>query len=252
MIMQMRIDIVSLFPEMFDGPFGHSIIKRAREAGILDTVVTNPRDYARDKHRIVDDTPFGGGAGMVMKPDPLFFAVEDIIEKSGREKRKILLMCPGGTTFTQDKAKELAQYEQLILLCGHYEGIDERVREHLVDEALSIGDFVLTGGELPAMIVVDAVARMLPGVLGASDSAEQDSFYDGLLEHPHYTRPRDFRGWQVPDILVSGDHAKIARWRRKQSLKNTLLRRPDLLESATLDPLDQQLLAEIREEQFGG
>jgi tRNA (guanine37-N1)-methyltransferase len=250
--MIMRIDIVSLFPEMFDGPFGHSIIKRAREAGILDTVVTNPREYARDKHRIVDDTPFGGGAGMVMKPDPLFFAVEDIVEKSGKEKCRILLMCPGGTTFTQEKAKELATYEQLILLCGHYEGIDERVRDHLVDEALSIGDFVLTGGELPAMIVVDAVARMLPGVLGASDSAEQDSFYNGLLEYPQYTRPREFRGWQVPDILVSGDHAKIARWRRKQSLKNTLLRRPDLLESVKLDPGDQKLLAEIREEQFGG
>ncbi|MDF2928371.1 MAG: tRNA ((1)-)-methyltransferase [Anaerospora sp.] len=250
--MIMRIDIVSLFPEMFDGPFGHSIIKRAREAGILDTVITNPRDYARDKHRIVDDTPFGGGAGMVMKPDPIFFAVEDILEKSSKEKCRILLMCPGGTTFTQEKAKELATYEQLILLCGHYEGIDERVRDHLVDEALSIGDFVLTGGELPAMIVVDAVARMLPGVLGASDSAEQDSFYNGLLEYPQYTRPREFRGWQVPDILVSGDHAKIARWRRKQSLKNTLLRRPDLLESAKLDPGDQKLLAEIREEQFGG
>ncbi len=250
--MIMRIDIVSLFPEMFDGPFGHSIIKRAREAGILDTVITNPRDYARDKHRIVDDTPFGGGAGMVMKPDPIFFAVEDILEKSSKEKCRILLMCPGGTTFTQEKAKELATYEQLILLCSHYEGIDERVRDHLVDEALSIGDFVLTGGELPAMIVVDAVARMLPGVLGASDSAEQDSFYNGLLEYPQYTRPREFRGWQVPDILVSGDHAKIARWRRKQSLKNTLLRRPDLLESAKLDPGDQKLLAEIREEQFGG
>lgn len=250
--MIMRIDIVSLFPEMFDGPFGHSIIKRAREAGILDTVITNPRDYARDKHRIVDDTPFGGGAGMVMKPDPLFFAVEDILEKSSKEKRRILLMCPGGTTFTQAKAKELAGYEQLILLCGHYEGIDERVREHLVDESLSIGDFVLTGGELPAMIVADAVARMLPGVLGASDSAEHDSFYNGLLEYPQYTRPREFRGWQVPDILVSGDHAKIARWRRKQSLKNTLLRRPDLLESIQLDPVDSKLLAEIREEQFGG
>lgn len=250
--MIMRIDIVSLFPEMFEGPFGHSIIKRAREAGILDTVITNPRDYARDKHRIVDDTPFGGGAGMVMKPDPIFFAVEDILEKSSKEKCRILLMCPGGTTFTQEKAKELAAYEQLVLLCGHYEGIDERVRDHLVDEALSIGDFVLTGGELPAMIVVDAVARMLPGVLGASDSAEQDSFYNGLLEYPQYTRPREFRGWQVPDILVSGDHAKIARWRRKQSLKNTLLRRPDLLESAKLDPNDHKLLAEIREEQFGG
>lgn len=250
--MIMRIDIVSLFPEMFDGPFGHSIIKRAREAGILDTVITNPRDYAKDKHRIVDDTPFGGGAGMVMKPDPLFFAVEDILEKSSKEKRRILLMCPGGTTFTQAKAKELAGYEQLILLCGHYEGIDERVREHLVDESLSIGDFVLTGGELPAMIVVDAVARMLPGVLGASDSAEHDSFYNGLLEYPQYTRPREFRGWQVPDILVSGDHAKIARWRRKQSLKNTLLRRPDLLEAIQLDPADSKLLAEIREEQFGG
>lgn len=189
---------------------------------------------------------------MVMKPDPLFFAVEDILEKSSKEKRRILLMCPGGTTFTQAKAKELAGYEQLILLCGHYEGIDERVREHLVDESLSIGDFVLTGGELPAMIVVDAVARMLPGVLGASDSAEHDSFYNGLLEYPQYTRPREFRGWQVPDILVSGDHAKIARWRRKQSLKNTLLRRPDLLEAIQLDPADSKLLAEIREEQFGG
>lgn len=249
--MNMRIDIVSLFPEMFAGPLGHSILKRACEAGILDIAVTNPREYATDKHRIVDDTPFGGGPGMVMKPEPIFRAVEDVKARSNAVRQRTLLMCPGGQTFTQAKAKELAAYDQLIFICGHYEGIDERVRQFLADEALSIGDFVLTGGELPAMVIVDAVARMLPGVLGANDSAAHDSFYHDLLEYPQYTRPREFQGYSVPEVLLSGDHAKIARWRRKQSLLNTFIRRPDLLTKAQLEPTDYQLLAEIKAEQTG-
>ncbi|HMM21434.1 MAG TPA: tRNA (guanosine(37)-N1)-methyltransferase TrmD [Selenomonadales bacterium] len=246
----MRIDIVSLFPEMFEGPLGTSILKRAREASLLAIAVTNPRDFTVDKHRIVDDYPFGGGSGMVMKPDPVFRAVESLAAGEAL-KRRIILMCPGGERFTQEKAKELAAYDQLILVCGHYEGVDERVRRHLADEALSIGDYVLTGGELPAMVVTDAVARMLPGVLGACDAAEQDSFYSGLLEYPQYTRPREFRGWEVPEVLVSGDHAKIARWRRKESLRATLLRRPDLLASFPLSKEDAKLLAEIRAEETG-
>ncbi|MBP2644758.1 MAG: trmD [Firmicutes bacterium] len=244
----MRIDIVSLFPEMFNGPFGHSIIKRATDAGILTIGVVNPRDFALDKHHIVDDTPFGGGSGMVMKVDPVCRAVESV-SAVPNVRRRIILMCPGGQQFTQAKARELAEYDQLILVAGHYEGMDERVRTYVVDEAMSIGDYVLTGGELPAMVIVDAVARMLPGVLGANDAAIQDSFYSGLLEYPQYTRPREFRGWEVPEVLVSGDHAKIARWRRKESLKNTLNRRPDLLESANLSPEDAKLLREIQEEQ---
>ena len=242
----MRVDIISLFPEMFDGPMGHSIIKRARDAGRIDIGITNPRDYANDKHRIVDDTPYGGGAGMVMKAEPLFLAVEDVLDKTRYNNRRIILMCPSGTSFNQSKAIELAEYEQLVLICGHYEGIDERVREHLVDESLSIGDFVLTGGELPAMVVVDAVARMLPGVLGDSASALQDSFYSGFLEYPHYTKPREFRGWHVPEVLLNGDHAKINRWRRMQSLRKTLQLRPDLLRTAQLSSDDKKILAEIK------
>lgn len=249
--MTMKIDILSLFPEMFEGPFGHSIIKRACSAGILDITVTNPRDYAQDKHRIVDDTPYGGGAGMVMKPEPLFLAVEAIRHCRDGLKAPIILLCPGGERFTQDKARKLASYDGLILICGHYEGVDDRVRTYLADEVLSIGDFVLTGGELPAMVVVDAIARMLPGVLGHSESAVQDSFYDGLLEYPQYTRPSDFRGLKVPEILLSGDHAKIARWRRKQSLYNTFHRRPDLLQATTLSSGDLKLLAEIQSEEQG-
>lgn len=244
----MRIDIVSLFPEMFDGPLGHSILKRAVDAGILNISVTNPRDFTYDKHRIVDDYPFGGGSGMVMKPEPVFRAVESLMTEAGA-RRRVILLCPGGSRFTQAKARELAGYDHLVLVCGHYEGVDDRVRQHLVDEALSIGDYVLTGGELPAMVVTDAVARHLPGVLGAADAADLDSFADGLLEYPQYTRPREFRGWEVPEILVSGDHAKIARWRRKQSLKNTLARRPDLLDELELTPVDAKLLAEIKAEE---
>jgi tRNA (guanine37-N1)-methyltransferase len=251
-IITMRIDIVSLFPEMFAGPLGHSIMKRAQEAERLTIQVTNPRDFAFDKHRIVDDAPFGGGAGMVMKPDPIFRAVESIVSAVPAKRRRIILTCPGGTRLDQEKVKELANYDHLVFICGHYEGIDARVREHIVDEALSIGDYVLTGGELPAMVMVDAVARMVPGVLGSGDSALQDSFYNGLLEYPQYTRPREFNGWEVPEVLLSGDHAKINRWRQKQSLKNTLERRPELLSNAELSAEDKKLLDEIRREQAGG
>jgi len=247
----MRIDVVSLFPEMFAGVLNCSILKRACDANRLRVNVINPRDFAYDKHHIVDDSPFGGGSGMVMKPEPIFRAVESLAAEPD-VKRRILLMCPGGRPFDQEKAKELASFEQLILVCGHYEGVDERVRLHLVDESLSIGDYVLTGGELPAMVVLDAVARMLPGVLGASDAAECDSFFSGLLEYPQYTRPREFGGWEVPEVLLSGDHANIARWRRKQSLKNTRERRPDLLETVALSPADKQLLAEILVEKVDG
>lgn len=248
----MKIDIVSLFPEMFDGPFGHSIIKRARDANLFTIQVTNPREFAYNKHNIVDDYPFGGGAGMVMKPEPLFRAVEHIVANSGLGNRRIILLSPGGSPLDQSKVKELAGYEQLILICGHYEGVDERVREYLADEALSIGDYVLTGGELPAMVVVDAVVRMLPGVLGSAESAPQDSFYNGLLEYPQYTRPRDFNGLTVPEVLLSGDHAQIERWRRKQSIKNTLEKRPDLLKNFLLNEDDAKLLAEIIAENSGG
>ena len=248
----MRIDIVSLFPDMFAGPFGHSILKRAQEADLLHINIVNPRDFTFDKHHTVDDTPFGGGSGMVMKPEPMFRAVENILQSSTIINRRIVLMCPGGARLDQAKVQELASYDQLILLCGHYEGIDERVRLHLVDETISIGDYVLTGGELPAMVIVDSVARMLPGVLGSSSSAPQDSFYNGLLEYPQYTRPRDFEGMEVPEIILSGDHAKIDRWRHKQSLKNTLERRPDLLKSKELSKDEAKLLAEIITEQTGG
>lgn len=244
----MRIDIVSLFPEMFDGPFGQSMIKRAVERGILDIHLTNPRDFAYDKHRVVDDAPFGGGDGMVLKPEPIFRSIRHIKARRAYEKSRVVLMCPSGRPFTQEKAKELADYEQLILICGHYEGFDARVSEHLADDAVSIGDYVLTGGELPAMVVVDAVSRMLPGVLGSAGSATSDSFYTGLLKYPQYTRPREFEQMVVPDILLSGNHAHIERWRRRESLKNTLKHRPDLLEKARLSAADKAMLDEIRAE----
>lgn len=243
--MSMRIDIISLFPEMFSGPFGDSIIKRASDHGILDIHFTNPRDFAYDKHRQVDDSPFGGGSGMVLKPEPVFRAVRDVCAASDFEKRRIVLMCPSGRTFSQAKARELAGYEQLILICGHYEGFDARITQQLADEAISVGDYVLTGGELPAMVVTDAVARMLPGVLGSVESAPTDSFYAGLLEFPQYTRPRVFEGMEVPDVLLSGDHAKIRVWRRQEALRVTLKNRPDLLEKAELSEQDRRFLADI-------
>lgn len=242
----MRIDILSLFPEMFAGVFGCSITKRAIEKNILDIEITNPRDFAMNKHNQVDDTAYGGGAGMVMKPEPIFRAVESVKAKTNIENHKVVLMCPTGKPFTQQKAIELAKYDQLIFICGHYEGFDNRIVQNLADEVISIGDYVLTGGELPAMVVVDAVSRMLPGVLGSGESAPTDSFYNGLLEYPQYTKPREYRGLKVPDVLVSGDHAKIAKWRRQESLRTTFLNRPDLLENVELSKEDQKFLAELK------
>ncbi len=238
----MKIDILTLFPEMFTGPFDISIIKRAREKGLLHICVTNIRDFAHDKHRIVDDYPFGGGAGMVMKPEPIFEAVEFIRSRSSLERAKVVLLSPQGRVFNQAIAKELAREQHLIMICGHYEGIDDRVREKLVHEEISIGDFVLTGGELPAMVIVDAVSRLIPGVLGEAESYVNDSFYEGLLEYPQYTRPREFAGIKVPDVLLSGDHEKIRRWRRKKSLQRTIERRPDLLRVEDLSEEDRKLL----------
>ncbi len=242
----MRVDIISLFPEFIEAFYQHSIIKRAREAGLLELDVTNPRDFTYDRHHMVDDTPYGGGSGMLMKVEPLFRAVEAV--RRTVQKRRIILMGPGGQTFTQNKAKELAAYDQLILLCGHYEGVDHRVEQSLADETISVGDYVLTGGEIPAMAITDAVARMIPGVLGASNGAAQDSFYSSLLEYPQYTKPAVFRGLPVPEVLRSGHHGNIDAWRRQQSLRETLLRRPDLLEHCHLSPADRELLGKLAQE----
>ncbi len=241
----MNIHVLSLFPDMFEGVFGASILKKAQEKGAVELTVSDIREYSDNKHKQVDDYPYGGGAGMVLKPEPMFNAVENITE--GRKPR-VILMCPQGERFTQKKAEELAQEEDLVFLCGHYEGYDERIREHLVTDEISIGDFVLTGGELPAMTVIDAVVRLLPGVLGQADSHIQDSFSTGLLEHPHYTRPADFRGMKVPDVLTSGNHAKIEEWRMEQSLKRTFMRRPDLLEALELTPKQQKILETLKKE----
>ena len=242
----MRIDILSLFPAMFAGPFGDSITKRAIAKGILNINIMNPRDFAEGKHKQMDDTPYGGGSGMVIKPEPMFKAVRFIKETTNYQKRRVLLMSPEGAVFNQAKAKELAEYDQLIFICGHYEGFDARITENLADEIISIGDFVLTGGELPAMMITDAVSRMLPEVLGSSESASTDSFYNGLLEHPQYTKPREFEGMKVPNVLVSGDHAKIAQWRREKSLEVTLKNRPDLLEKAQLSEKDRSYLEQLQ------
>lgn len=241
----MRMDIVTIFPEMCEGVFGSSILKRAQEAGILSVRFTNFRDFATDKHKKVDDIPFGGGSGMVLKPEPLFLAVEHIKNESNILNSRTLLMDPGGEQFSQKKAIELSHYDQLIFICGHYEGFDERIR-NLADEFLSIGDYVLTGGELPAMVIADAVARMIPNVLGAADSPITDSFYDGLLGYPTYTRPREFRGMEVPEVLISGNHANIREWRRKESLKRTKELRPDLLKNIELSDEDKKLLDTLK------
>ncbi|MFA5260610.1 MAG: tRNA (guanosine(37)-N1)-methyltransferase TrmD [Candidatus Omnitrophota bacterium] len=223
-----RFDIITIFPAIFEPVFNESIMKRAQEKKKVQIRVHDLRAYSRDKHKKVDDRPFGGGPGMVMTPQPLFDAVKHI---KGRRKAKVLLMCPGGTPLTQRKAKALAQERNLILLCGHYEGVDERIRQMVVDESLSVGDYVLTGGELPAMTVVDAVTRLIPGVLGKEASLEDESFEKGLLEYPHYTRPADFRGMKVPEVLLSGHHADIVRWRHEQAVKRTHKIRPELLKS---------------------
>ncbi len=240
----MHFDIFTLFPEMFQGPFSESILKRAQEQGLLSIILHNIRDATTDKHHVVDDYPYGGGAGMVMKPEPIFTSVESV-----HQAGPIILLTPQGRLFTQQIAQSLAQESRITLICGHYEGIDERVREHLVTDELSIGDYVLTGGELAAMVVVDAVSRLIPGVLGGSESTSEESHSGNLLEYPHYTRPPEFRSWHVPDILLSGNHAQIARWRRKESLRRTRNRRPDLFAKLDLSSkMDVKLLKELDEE----
>jgi len=251
---KMHIHILSLFPNMFNGPFSESIVKRAIERGVVGIAIHNIREYTSDRHHVVDDYPYGGGQGMVLKPEPIFEAVESIkgggVECGESEKGEsgipLILLTPQGRLFDQRLAGELAKYDEIILICGHYEGVDERVREHLVTDEISIGDYVLSGGELAAMVVVDAVVRQLPGALGAEAAVGEDSHSSGLLEYPQYTRPQAFRGWEVPPVLLSGNHAEIARWRREQSILRTLERRPDLLERADLSPQERRLLERMK------
>lgn len=237
----MKIDILTLFPDMFTGVLNQSIMKKAQEQNIFSYEAIDFRKYTESKHLKVDDYPYGGGAGMVLMPQPIFSAV-DAIEKSAERPPRIILMCPQGERYTQKKAEELAQEEHLIFICGHYEGYDERIRQHLVTDEISIGDFVLTGGELGAMVVIDSVVRLLPDSLGNEASAKEDSFSTGLLEHPHYTRPATFKGYDVPEVLRSGHHGKIEEWRKKMSLKRTQERRPDLLEAYPLTDQEKQWL----------
>jgi tRNA (guanine37-N1)-methyltransferase len=234
----MKIDVLTLFPAMFAGPLDESIIQRARTGGALDLAVHNLRDYTHDRHKTVDDRPFGGGPGMLFKPEPVFEAVE----KLGGGKTRVILMSPAGRKFDQAVARELAAEEHLLLVCGSYEGFDERIRERLAHDELSIGDYVLTNGALPAMVVIDAVTRLLPGVLGDDESAQDESFSRGLLEYPHYTRPAEFRGMKVPEVLLSGNHAEIAKWRAEQSKRRTQERRPDLLAEGEDAPQKQKNL----------
>ncbi len=242
----MRIDILSLFPKMFDGPFGESIVKRAVDGGLVSIFIHNFREFAHDKHSTVDDYSFGGGEGMVLKPEPLFEAVESIKTTVGDTAGPVVLLTPQGRLFCHQIAQELSKAQNLILICGHYEGVDERVREHLVTDEISIGEYVLTGGELAAMVVVDAVVRLLPGALGSEQAASEDSYAKGFLEYPQYTRPRVYRGWEVPEVLLSGNHQEIARWRWEQAIERTLLRRPDLLARASLSKEDRELADKIR------
>jgi tRNA (guanine37-N1)-methyltransferase len=221
----MKIDVLTLFPAMFAGPVDESIVKRARQAGLLDLNIHNLRDFAHDRHKTVDDRPFGGGPGMLLKPEPLFEAVETL----ARENARVILLSPAGRAFNQAIARELAQLDALLLVSGHYEGFDERVRQELADDELSIGDYVMTNGALPAMVIIDAVTRLLPGALGDDQSAHEESFSHGLLEYPQYTRPAEFRGLKVPEVLLSGNHAEIAQWRAEQARLRTKERRPDLL-----------------------
>jgi len=239
----MKIDFVTLFPGMLTGPLEASIVAKARAKGLVQIRVVNLRDHAAGRHRVTDDYAFGGGGGMVLKPEPLFACVEALREPGAR----VILLDPQGRRFTQAVAGQLARETHLILICGHYEGVDERVREQVVDDAISVGDYVLTGGELPALVVADAVIRLLPGVLGNEAGPEQDSFTAGLLEHPQYTRPEEFRGLRVPAVLLSGDHARIARWRRVMALWRTLRWRPDLLETADLTPEEQKLIEAFKQ-----
>lgn len=243
----MKIDLVTIFPGILDGPFRESMIKRAVDKGLVEINLIDLRSYARDRHHQVDDTPYGGGFGMILKPEPLFEAVEDLKNKSGKESSRVIFMTPQGHSFNQDIARKLAKDKHLIIICGRYEGVDERVRIAVVDEEISIGDFVLTGGELAAAVVVDALVRLLPGFI-AEEAAANESFTGSLLEHPHYTRPPVFRDMKVPPVLLSGNHGEIDRWRRQQSLKRTYERRPDLLKKAELLPEDKSYLEVLKKQ----
>jgi tRNA (guanine37-N1)-methyltransferase len=246
---RLNFEVLTLFPGMLEGPLNESILKRGREKGLLNITVRNIRDYTEDKHKTADDSPYGGGAGMVLKPAPIFKAIEAVKAEHPGEPFLTILLSPQGRLFDQQRAEGLSgETRRMILLCGHYEAIDERVIDALVDEELSIGDYVLTGGELAALVVIDAAARLLPGVLGDEESAYRDSFGDGLLDHPHYTRPAEFLGRKVPDVLLSGNHADIDRWRRREALKATLNKRPDLLATADLTEEDRKILEQLKKE----
>ncbi|MGA2490613.1 MAG: tRNA (guanosine(37)-N1)-methyltransferase TrmD [Anaerolineales bacterium] len=248
----MEFDVFTLLPEVFPPYLESSILQRASQRGLIAVRIHNIRDWAKDKHHVTDDEPYGGGGGMVMKVEPVFAAVESVLGPSTSNQVGgclVILLTPQGRVFNQAVAMELAQHPRLALICGRYEGVDERIREHLVTDQISIGDYVLTGGELPALILIDAVSRLLPGVLGDPDGPFDDSHASGLLEYPHYTRPPEYRGWSIPDVLVSGNHTRITQWRREQSLRRTLKHRPDLLEKANLDESDRKLLKKIIEEE---
>lgn len=246
----MQFEVFTLLPEVFPPYLESSILLKARQRGLIDVRVHNIREYTHDRHHVTDDTPYGGGGGMVMKPEPVFEAVESVLGLETLQAQPqvvpVILMTPQGRVFTQRVAEELSRYEHIALLCGRYEGVDERIREHLVTDEISIGDYVLTGGELPALMIIDAVSRLIPGVLGDPTGAEDDSHSMGLLEYPHYTRPTEFRGWKVPDILLSGDHARIDKWRREQALTRTFNKRPDMLEKAELDKKDIKFIEGLK------
>lgn len=244
----MQFEVFTLLPEVFPPYLESSMLLRARQRGLIDVRIHNIRDYTHDRHHTTDDTPYGGGGGMVMKPEPVFEAVESVLGLGPAQPVDIpvILLTPQGRVFTQRVAEELSRHGRIALLCGRYEGVDERIREHLVTDEVSVGDYVLTGGELPALLMIDAVARLIPGVLGDPTGAEDDSHSMGLLEYPHYTRPPEFRGWQVPEVLLSGDHGKIEKWRREQALMRTFLKRPDMLEKAELSEEDQRIVQHLR------
>ena len=230
----MKFDVVTIFPRMFDAPLAEGVVARGIQAGMVDVVVHDLRDFTTDRHRVVDDVPYGGGPGMVLKPEPLFRAVDHIREARGNPGA-VILTSPQGRTLTQADATRLASLEHVVVLCGRYEGVDERVREHVATEEISIGDYVLSGGELPAMVIIDVVSRLVPGVVGDERSVDEDSFSRGLLDHPHYTRPAEYRGWAVPEVLLSGHHREIERWRRNEALRRTLERRPEMLHGEGAD-----------------
>jgi len=246
----MQFEVFTLLPEVFPPYLESSILQRAKQRGLIDVRVHNIRDYTHDRHHTTDDTPYGGGGGMVMKPEPVFEAVESVLGIAAHSTQPtdipFILLTPQGRVFTQRVAEEFARHERIALLCGRYEGVDERIREHLVTDEISVGDYVLTGGELPALLIIDAISRLLPGVLGDPTGAEDDSHSMGLLEYPHYTRPPEFRGWKVPEILLSGDHAKIEKWRREQALQRTFHKRPDMIEKAELGRDDKKFLEDLK------